>query len=202
MILEVEVIIIIPWSDGAWRYVRKATICIKLARIHCVHLTYFICLVPFTANHSPYPHYPRWYYFAFLHRGFFGSSSKSLLFFLFIYLCSLLQEYTPLLVIYLCIVGEVILHNYPAFVQIVESVAQQLNKQVTYKHAVDSCTKKAFNFDVFNKAFTSFSWTSAKKAWKLIWNITSSLRLLIVRPSTWENKSSIKPIFLNTQALR
>jgi len=41
------------------------------------------------------------------------------------------EEYTPLLVIYLCIVGEVILHNYPAFVQIVESVAQQLNKQST-----------------------------------------------------------------------
>ncbi|KAK2550355.1 Importin-11 [Acropora cervicornis] len=40
------------------------------------------------------------------------------------------EEYTPLLVIYLCIVGEVILHNYPAFVQIVESVAQQLNKQM------------------------------------------------------------------------
>ncbi|XP_029197189.2 importin-11-like [Acropora millepora] len=41
------------------------------------------------------------------------------------------EEYTPLLVIYLCIVGEVILHNYPAFVQIVESVAQQLHKQST-----------------------------------------------------------------------
>ena len=53
------------------------------------------------------------------------------------------------------------LHNYPAFVQIVESVAQQLNKQVTYKYSVDSCAKKAFIFFVFNKAFTSFSWTSA-----------------------------------------
>ena len=162
--------------------------CIKLARIHCVHLTYFIGLVPFTANHPPYPQYPRWYYFAFLHRGCFGSSSESLLFSLFIFLFSLFQEYTPLLVIYLCIVGEVILHNYPAFVQIVESVAQQLNKQVTYKHSVDSCTKKAIIFVVLIKLLPR--------------SRTSSLWLLIVRPSTWGNKSSIKPIFRNTQALR
>lgn len=39
------------------------------------------------------------------------------------------EEYTPLLVIYLCIVGEVILHNYAAFVHIIERVALQLNKQ-------------------------------------------------------------------------
>lgn len=41
------------------------------------------------------------------------------------------EEYTPLLVIYLSIIGEIILHNYPAFVHIVENVAQQLGKQVT-----------------------------------------------------------------------
>lgn len=40
------------------------------------------------------------------------------------------QDYTPLLVIYLCIIGEIILHNYPAFVHVVDSAAQQLNKQV------------------------------------------------------------------------
>lgn len=41
------------------------------------------------------------------------------------------EEYTPLLVIYLCIIGEIILHNYPAFVHFVENVAHQLSKQVT-----------------------------------------------------------------------
>jgi len=41
------------------------------------------------------------------------------------------EEHTPLLVIYLCIIGEIILHNYPAFGHIVENVAQQLSKQVT-----------------------------------------------------------------------
>ncbi|XP_068690161.1 importin-11-like [Montipora foliosa] len=39
------------------------------------------------------------------------------------------EEYTHLLVIYLCIVGEVILRNYAAFVHIIERVALQLNKQ-------------------------------------------------------------------------
>lgn len=43
------------------------------------------------------------------------------------------QDYTPLLVIYLCIIGEIILHNYPAFVHVVDSAAQQLNKQVMPK---------------------------------------------------------------------
>lgn len=41
------------------------------------------------------------------------------------------EDYTPLLVIYLCIIGEIILHNYPAFVHVVDSAAQQLNKQVS-----------------------------------------------------------------------
>lgn len=39
------------------------------------------------------------------------------------------EEHTPLLVIYLCIIGEISLHNYPAFVHLVENVAQQLGTQ-------------------------------------------------------------------------
>lgn len=39
------------------------------------------------------------------------------------------EEHTPLLVIYLCIIGEISLHNYHAFVHLVENVAQQLSIQ-------------------------------------------------------------------------
>lgn len=39
------------------------------------------------------------------------------------------EEHTPLLIIYLCIIGEISLHNYPVFVHLVENVAQQLGTQ-------------------------------------------------------------------------